>query len=216
MSYCIRCGKQTENEDFICDECRARQSPAANAGAPDAQGGAENAGAQQGSPQGGAGVPPAGGQGWQPRANTEQPYRNTPYGNAPYTPWAAPYVPPAPPEPVDRSKLPLNKCGLIGMIFSLAAVFLFILMFIIVVAAIAQNPEWVDNPFYEPTAGEMAGLMLGVLIPLFLGFASSVTGIVLSSVGLARYKRFRSVGFAIAGLAVGVITLLIFLSFFGV
>ena len=83
MSYCIRCGKQTENEDFICDECRARQSAAANAGAPDAQGGAENAGAQQGSPQGGAGVPPAGGQGWQPRANTEQPYRNTPYGNLP-------------------------------------------------------------------------------------------------------------------------------------
>ena len=25
MSYCMRCGKQTDNEDFICDECRRKE-----------------------------------------------------------------------------------------------------------------------------------------------------------------------------------------------
>ena len=39
MSYCIRCGKQTENEDFICDECRARQSAAESAAGVPVRGG---------------------------------------------------------------------------------------------------------------------------------------------------------------------------------
>ena len=28
MSYCMRCGKQTDNEDFVCDECRRKETAA--------------------------------------------------------------------------------------------------------------------------------------------------------------------------------------------
>ena len=154
MSYCMRCGKQTDNEDFVCDDCRRKQNAAAEA-EPFEQGGARaggegmpNAGrpgtGAEGRPQqfppnpeGGA---PADGQGWQPRAAAGQPYYNSPYGSVPNTPWAAPYVPPEPIAPADRSQLPLNKCGLIGMIFSLAAVVSFLAMIIVLFALFAQNP----------------------------------------------------------------------------
>ena len=31
MSYCMRCGKQTDNEDFVCDECRRKDSAVSGA-----------------------------------------------------------------------------------------------------------------------------------------------------------------------------------------
>ena len=39
MSYCIRCGRQTENEDCICDGCRARQPAAESAAGVPVRGG---------------------------------------------------------------------------------------------------------------------------------------------------------------------------------
>ncbi len=31
MSYCMRCGKQTDNEDFVCDECRRKEGAVSGA-----------------------------------------------------------------------------------------------------------------------------------------------------------------------------------------
>ena len=31
MSYCVRCGKQTENEEFVCDECRRKEGAVSGA-----------------------------------------------------------------------------------------------------------------------------------------------------------------------------------------
>lgn len=204
MSYCIHCGQQTDNEDYICDDCRARHSAGEGGSVP---GGsvAQGVGAQSARPAGTAGAE-------QPRPASSMPYG---YYGPGYDPYAAPWVP-VPPVRADRSKLPLNKCGLVGMIFSFASVFCFILMFVIVLVIISQNPQWVDNPYYEPTSGEMAGLVLSILAPLVLSFGCSVTAIVLSGVGIARYKRFRAVGFAIAGLVIGGIMFFTFISMFGI
>ena len=296
MSFCMRCGKQTDNADFICDDCRREQErpeeeATQNFSAANTEGRAEDSagklhgaetdgfgmdGGQPSSPQdddknvppqrqSGANenVPPQWQPGpngnvpprWQPGTNGNVPpqwrpgpngnvppqWRPGPNGNVPLqwrpgpnenvppqwqpgpngnvppqgvlygTPWSAPYTPP---PPVDRSKFPLNKCGLIGMIFSLAAFICFIAIFFVAFAFIAQHPEWAD-PFYEMTYAEVFSMMIGVLVPLLFAGIFSVTGVILSAVGLARYRRFRSVGFAIAGLVIGVIVLLILISIFG-
>ena len=219
MSYCMRCGKQTDNEDFVCDECRRKEGAVSGAAVRDAPAQASDGGAdaaangRQGAEfQSAADNRPQAG--WQPRAAAGQPYYNRPYGSVPNTPWAAPYVPPEPIAPADRSQLPLNKCGLIGMIFSLAAVVSFLAMIIVLFALFAQNPQWLDNPYYQPTTEEMATVMMSIILPLIFTPAFSVTGVVLSSAGIAMRKRFRAVGFAIAGLTVGIVMLLVFLSLF--
>ena len=60
----------------------------------------------------------------------------------------------------------------------------------------------------------MATVMMSIILPLIFTPAFSVTGVVLSSAGIAMRKRFRAVGFAIAGLTVGIVMLLVFLSLF--
>ena len=55
---------------------------------------------------------------------------------------------------------------------------------------------------------------MSIILPLIFTPAFSVTGVVLSSAGIAMRKRFRAVGFAIAGLTVGIVMLLVFLSLF--
>ena len=211
MSYCMRCGKQTDNEDFICDECRRKEGAVT---------GAAGQGAAEQPRQPAENVPPAAHpqEGWQPRAAAGQPYYNSPYGSVPNTPWAAPYVPDVQPVmagPVDRSGLPLNKCGLLGMIFSLAGLFCWIGMLILVVAFLASNPEAFENPYYQPPESELMVFGMGAFFLLIGAFAFAITGISLSGVGLARYRRYRAVGFAIAGLAIGIIILLITMSMFG-
>ena len=225
MSYCIRCGRQTDNEDFVCDDCRRKDGfvpdPAVQGAALPGQAGTEaKPGAEQppsGSPSAAReenAPPPTDCGQWQPRANAGPPpyiYGDRGYGSY-GAPWQAPYF--VPPAPADRSKLPLNKCGVIGMIFSLAALLFFILMFVIVVAVVMQNPQWFENPFYEPTEEEIMLLGGSVFFPLLFSFLCAVTGTVLSAVGLARYRRFRAVGFAIAGLVIGVVMLLSLFSMF--
>ena len=58
-------------------------------------------------------------------------------------------------------------------------------------------------------------LGMGAFFLLVGAFGFSVTGVSLSGVGLARYKRFRAVGFAIAGLVIGIMILLMTISVFG-
>lgn len=126
-----------------------------------------------------------------------------------------PDVQPVMAGPVDRSGLPLNKCGLLGMIFSLAGLFCWIGMMILVVAFLASNPEAFENPYYQPPESELMVFGMGAFFLLIGAFAFAITGISLSGVGLARYRRYRAVGFAIAGLAIGIIILLITMSMFG-
>ena len=224
MSYCMRCGKQTDNEDFICDECRRKEGAVSDTAVQDipaqaSDGGADAAanGRQGAEFQSAADNRPQAG--WQPRAAAGQPYYNSPYGSVPNTPWAAPYVlngvQPAMAWPVDRSGLPLNKCGLVGMIFSLAGLFCWIGMLILVVAFVASNPEAFEAPYYQPPESELMVFGMAAFFLLVGAFAFAITGISLSGVGLARYRRYRAVGFAIAGLVIGIIILLITLSMFG-
>lgn len=190
MSYCMRCGKPTENENFICDECAQKEIAQESAGA--------NSPNQPSS---------------QPSNQPNQPPNQQPnnYG-CQGAAWAAPYAQGAGPyaaAPTDRSKLPFNKCGLIGMIFSLIGLLCLIGIFVLAVSFVMSNTEILENPYYQPSGSELMAVGAGVLLLMFGSFAFSVTGISLSGVGLARYRRFRAVGFAVAGLAIGIVALFI-------
>lgn len=199
MSYCMRCGKQTDNEDFICDECRRKEGAVSGAAGQDAPAQASDGGAdaaangRQGAEfQSAADNRPQAG--WQPRAAAGQPYYNSPYGSVPNTPWAAPYVPPEPIAPADRSQLPLNKCGLIGMIFSLAGLFCWIGMLILVVAFVASNPEAFETPYYQPPESELMVFGMAAFFLLVARLPLQLRVYPFQASGWARYRRYRAVG----------------------
>lgn len=212
MGYCIKCGKQTDNADHICDDCAklqagtvedtaAEQAEAVPQDAlQDAQG-ETRASDAFGSAQGGQGAnaQSAGGQGYNA------------YG-APYPPYGAAS---GSIYPIDRSGFPMNKCGLIGFIFSVASFFCFVAIFFSVFSFIGQHAEWFENPNFQPTMDELMELVSAVLVPMLFSFVFAVTGVVLSAVGLARYRRFRAVGFPIAGLVIGALILLFFIGSVG-
>lgn len=186
MSYCMKCGRQTDNADFICDECRAKQ----------------------------AAQPPAGGHAEQsaPPAQAGQGTQGAPANNAPAYNASAPGALYDPAK--DRSLLPFNKCGLIGMIFSMAAFVFFFAMIAFAASAMLQTPGWLTDPMFEPTEEDLFRVGLAAIVPLFLSFGSAAAGVVLSAVGIARYRRFRAVGFAVAGLIIGAAMFLVLISMF--
>lgn len=208
MSYCMRCGKQTDNEDYVCDDCRQKEADTKVNAEKTEENGAQPPFAGQGND--------AGRQGnyWAPPPQYGAPNANG-YGVPPYNGYVPPYMPYAADPPVDRSKFPLNRCGLLGMIFSLAGLACWLGILILVVVFVGSNPEAFNDPYYQPPESELMAFGMGAFFLLVGAFAFAVTGVALSGVGLARYKRFRAVGFAIAGLVIGVMILLMTISVFG-
>ena len=212
MSYCMRCGKQTDNEDFICDECRRKDSAVSGAAGQDAPAQASDGGAdaaangRQGAEfQSAADNRPQAG--WQPRAAAGQPYYNSPYGSVPNTPWAAPYVPPEPIAPADRSQLPLNKCGLIGMIFSLVAAGCLILAVSVIGFGLDAAMENIvaDAKEVAPVLLILSVIAVGLVsfLPMVASWVLAALGVVFSAVAVARRKRFRGWEMGVAGIVIG-------------
>lgn len=162
MSYCIRCGRQTENEDCICDGCRARQPAAESAAGVPVRGG----------------VPPA-------------------LGGAK---GAAP-----------SAALPVDRIGRKGMLFSFIAVACIIFLFLMVeifIDGLTASIESEQGDFILFLVVSLP-LLAGVWLPLLASCGFSVAGIVCSSVALARRKRFRGWGEAVAGLIISAAVLLL-------
>lgn len=156
MSYCIRCGRQTENEDRICDGCRARQPAAESA----------------------AGVPVQGG------------------------------VPPAASE-----TLPFSRAAKLGLIFSLVAAGL--LIWVVLLFTIGWDAAEVSTGANDDAGGFILFLsvvfVFGIVsfLPMVASCVLAALGVVFSAVAVARRKRFRGRGEAVAGLIISAAVLLL-------
>ena len=116
----------------------------------------------------------------------------------------------------EGAALPPNKCGILGMSFSIAGLVSLVLLAAVATAFVLRYPELAEGTIRHPVEAEVAWFVLGVLVTLLLSFGFSAAGTALSIVGLVRRRRYRFAGFAVAGLAVGAaVLLLLFLAAVG-
>lgn len=182
--YCMYCGKPTENGSMVCPECAAKgNAPCA------ALTRAEDC----------SRIPP--------NYSVSVPESRILTGGTSAPVGPSVYLP--------REGRPVDRCGKSGMIFSLVSVGCLLLMVVALFWASDMMDHFVDQ---SQGAGIVLGisyfmLLLGIsALPLLLSGIFSAVGIVCSSIALARRERFRGVGFAVAGLVVGLVPVLVFLA----
>ncbi len=116
--------------------------------------------------------------------------------------------------PMGKSPLPVNKAGIIGFVFSVVSFIFLAALFISALVFIANHPELFKNPTINVEDPAFISFAIGVFFCAILGGAFAIAGVCVSGVGISRMRRSRLYGFAIAGLVISCIVLLIFLLMF--
>lgn len=188
MKFCSSCGASVNDNDKFCHVCGALLTDGEKA--------------QQSETPANACSQPAAGDQTQSRPSDHIDYFDIPTKNV-YANNVERIL--AESKPV----LPVNKIGIVGFVFSLLSLILIISMFIAAVGFVASNPDFVNDPNYYMRNEEFLAFAVGIFLCMLFAGLFAIVGVSISGVGVARKKRTRLYGFAIAGLVISCVVLFV-------